>query len=278
MTTKREKSTITDLTPDAARILIAHNVLNRPLRAKRIKRLANAITQHRWVFNGASIVIDTKGRMMDGQHRCHAVIRANKPIRTVLVTGVSPKAFNTIDQGAKRSGTDIFSLCGVSNPGIVSSSLSFIHQNKQGYIEGSSDRLPDMDERTALFDSMPGYEEIVRDVCRYRESLKGTIALSMMCALHYLFREKGKIEAQRFLVVFATPNPGSDKNPAHVARRMFKELSNKDYRVGRQSQFAYMKLAWNSFSAGERIISIELPDTLDIPINAVSSRYWLEND
>lgn len=278
MTKNKEKAVITDLTPNDARILLTHNVLNRPLRAKRIKRLAAAISDKRWQFNGASIVIDTKGRLMDGQHRCHAIIRANKAIRTVLITGVSPKAFNTIDQGAKRTGTDIFSLCGVPNPAIVCASLTYVYQNNHGITEGSSDRLPDMDERTAMFDSMSGYEEIVRSVCRYKSTLSGMVSVSMVAGLYYLFQQKHKVAAQRFLVVFCTPVIGSEDNPAYVVRRLFKELANKDYRIGRQAQCAYIKMAWNAFAAGERITHLELQKTLDIKINNISSKYWLEND
>jgi len=281
MTQNTEKVVLTNLTPDAAQRLLANNTFNRPLRQKRINKLARTVLDGRWKFNGASIVVDKRGCLLDGQHRCHAVIRANKAIRTVLVTGVSPKVFNTIDQGAKRTGADIFNLCGVSNPSEVASSLTIVYQHRNDITEGSEggNVVPDMDERTALFDSIAAYEELVRDVCHYKKNLVHVFSMPMLAGLYFLFQEKHKRAAQRFLAAFAgTHEGGSLKNPARIARLKFKDLAEQDYRIGRQSKCAYLKIAWNCYAAGKQIDDLTLPPTLDIPINKLSSHYWLENE
>jgi len=274
-----ERAVITNLTPDAAQRLLAHNTFNRPLRDKRVRFLAKVIREKRWRFNGASIVVDNKGRLLDGQHRCHAVIRANKSIQTVLVTGVSPKVFDTIDQGAKRGFADIFHLCGVTNPSVVGSSLSVIYQSKHGTPEGteSAATLPDMNERTTLFDSLPGYEELVRDVCRYKTGLSGVFPVPMMAGMYFLFHERHHGAAQQFLAMFGTDDEGADTNPAKVVRAIFEDLATKDYRIGRQAKCAYLKLAWNEFVAGKHVHELILPETLSIPINKLTNNFWLEN-
>ncbi len=272
-------TTVTDLTPEAARRLLANNSFNRPLQNKRITAIARIISEGRWIFNGASIVIDTKSRLLDGQHRCHAVIRANKKARTVLVTGVNPKAFDTIDQGAKRSGADIFHMCGVSNAGAVSASLTYIYQDRKGYTLGSStnSELPDMNERTKLFDSMPGYEQLVKNVCHYRKDIGGSLPNSVLAGMCYLFQEKHKLATDRFLLDFASRKIAKENNPACVVRSIFDDLKSQGYKVSRQSKCAYLKLAWNAFVAGQHVDEINLPGTLDIPINSLTSRYWLDH-
>lgn len=69
MRVTQEKATITTLTPDAARKLLANNDHNRPLKNDRIHILSRAILEGRWRLNGASIVVDRKGRLLDGQHK-----------------------------------------------------------------------------------------------------------------------------------------------------------------------------------------------------------------
>lgn len=276
---RTEKAIITTLTPDAARKLLANNEHNRPLNNRRIHRLSRAILDGRWKFNGASIVIDRKGRMLDGQHRCHAVVRANKSIDTVLVTGVTPEAFDTIDQGAKRSGADIFSLCGVSNPAVVSSSLTIVYQNRKGIAEGgdgSKGMIADMDERVELFDSIPNYEEIIKSCTQYRKQLSGLVPLPMMAGMYFLFHEKSRSGAQFFMKNFAhgTNDP---QNPANCLRVKFEELAEQEYRISRQTRCAYIKLAWNAFVSGERVNRLELPRTLDIPIKPLGNRFWIDN-
>jgi len=278
MKSKTESVKITSLNPESAKRLLANNPNNRPLRDKRINKLAKAILENRWQFNGASIVVDNRGVMLDGQHRCHAVIRAKKPIKTVLVTGVKPQVFDTIDQGAKRSGADIFHLCGVSNASIVAASLTIVYQNRHGVPEGteSSGSTPDMDERTALFDELPHYEDIVRDALRYKHNFSGILSASMISGLYFLFQEKSKEAAHRFLATFAT-GEGEAGNPAIVVRRIFEKLAQQDYRIGRQTRAAYVKLAWNAFVAGKAVSNIELPETLDIPISRVTNRHWIDS-
>ncbi len=277
MKTGKEKAVICKLTPDAARKLLIHNILNRPLRNKLIHGLARAIKEGRWRLNGATIVMDTKSRMLDGQHRCHAIIRADKAAWVILVTGVDPKAFDTIDQGAKRTGSDIFGLCGVSNPSVVSASIAVVWQSRKGYPEGTAGegRVPDMNERVALFDNLPGYEDMVKYVTRYRNQLCNIVPLPMMTGLYFLMQEQHKVAAQSFLTELAHGDCAED-HPARVLREKMEALNAEDFRIGRQARAAYVKTAWNAFAAGKGLAEIKLPQTLDIGIDRLSSRYWLD--
>ena len=279
MAKTNQTATIINLTPEAARRLIANNSHNRPLRKLRVKQLAKVIKDGRWKFNGASIVQERTGRLADGQHRCHAVIQANKAIRTVFVTGVSASAFDTIDQGSKRSGNDIFSLCGVSNAAVLSSSLTIVWQQKNGIILGTTGAyyVPDMDVRTKLFDTLPGYEERVRDVCHLRSGLSGVVPTPAMSGLHYLFYKKDMAAARCFLAALASDDCNA-RNPAGVVRKQLLKLkADKLFRLGNQAHFAYIKLAWNAFVAGQAVTEIKLQKTLDISIDAVTNRHWMEN-
>ncbi len=281
MSKSKQTVSIISLTPESARRLLADNSHNRPLRQPRVRVLAKAIKEGRWKFNGASIVQERTGRLADGQHRCHAVIQANKAVRTVFVTGVSSSAFDTIDQGVKRTGGDVFSLCGVSHASVVSASMSIIYQHQKGIVIGTTGThyLPDMDERIQLFDSIPGYENLVQEVCQYRSELTGVMAQSKMCGLYYLFHQKDVGAARCFLTALASTDADGE-NPASVIRRQLLKIhANKDFRLGPQAHCAYMKLAWNAFVAGDRVIDINLPEraTLDCPMDPVTRRYWVEH-
>ena len=269
------QATVTTITPEAAQKLLKDNVSNRPLSNNRVQRLCRAITDGRWVLNGASIVVDSKQRLVDGQHRLHAVVRSGKSIRTVLVTGVTPKAFDTIDQGARRSGADIFSICGVRNPGVVSASIGVVWQNEQGIAEGSTGRyLPDQDQRVALFDELPDYEEVVAEACHYRKGMTKVYPFSALVGLYYLWHRCDAEAAIEFLKILASGQADAG-HPARVAREKFIELATNDYRISRQSQCAYLKIAWNHFAAGTGIEELLLPKHLEIPVNKVTNRFWL---
>lgn len=57
----------------------------------------------RWKENGETIKFDSEGRLIDGQHRLAAVVRANTPIQFFVVRGLDNSVMDTIDYGVKRS-------------------------------------------------------------------------------------------------------------------------------------------------------------------------------
>ena len=272
----KEKCVITTITPSGAEKLLRGNERNRRLTGSRVTKLTRTIRGKRWVLNGASIIVDSKGRLVDGQHRLHAVVRSNQSIQTVLVTGVSPKAFETIDQGAKRSGADVFGIYGVDHPGLVSTAIGLIWQDRNGVHEGSegSGRIPDMDEKITLFDKLPGIERLVTETAQYKKALHGILSVGVLAGMNYIFHGKHTQAAETFQKLFAI-GEGSLACPPVLLHRKFKLLSEEDYSISRQAQCAYLKLGWNLFVAGERATDIELQETLDIPINKLTSRHWL---
>ena len=267
-----------NVTPETARRLLKNNVSNRPLQKSRVSRLARAMKEGRWVLNGETIKVDTRERLLDGQHRLHACIQSDATFKSYLVTGLSPKAFDTIDQGARRSGADIFSQCGVHNAGVVSASIVQVWQHQKGIPEGSTGghQMPDMDERVKLFDELKDFEGVVAEAMRYRQGLVGIIPITVVAGLHYLFREIDVNASLTYLKVLST-GEAPVGHPVRTVKRKFDELAHNDYRIGRQAQCAYLKLAWNHFACGAAVEEILLPKTLEIPINQISNRHWLED-
>jgi hypothetical protein len=111
-----DTAAIETITPLAAAELLRHNLDNRPLSATVVERYAEDMRQGRWRFNGTSIVVarEPSGRtlLLDGQHRLHAIRKAETSQRLVVVTlAVSSEEaealFATLDQGRKRSIVDV---------------------------------------------------------------------------------------------------------------------------------------------------------------------------
>lgn len=103
MNAKREQIT---LTPSMAETLLKTNYeKNRKLNNAYAASLARDIESGRWVDGmvNDSIVISDTGKLLDGQHRCKAVIIANKPIVTYLCTNVPETHFKLMDCNKPRN-------------------------------------------------------------------------------------------------------------------------------------------------------------------------------
>lgn len=107
------------LTPQIAAEFLKSNKSNRALSRSVVTTYAAAIRRNEWLLNGEAICLDTHGNLLQGQHRCHAVIAADKPIDVVVVRGVDPGAFKTYDQGKRRTVGDILGMSGEKNSNIL---------------------------------------------------------------------------------------------------------------------------------------------------------------
>jgi hypothetical protein len=98
------------ITPRDATEWLRCNRNNRPVRKRHVEFLAQEILDGNWQVNGQPIVIAEDEQVLDGQHRLFAIVEAGKSIKSMVVYGISPDAFKTIDTGAVRTGADALFL------------------------------------------------------------------------------------------------------------------------------------------------------------------------
>ena len=96
------------LSPKVAEELLKNNYpLNRTLSMPVVLKYADDIRQGRWNEDVSQIdqplATDIHGRLIQGQHRCNAVIVAQKPIYTYIVRGVPESYYEFLDGGFARS-------------------------------------------------------------------------------------------------------------------------------------------------------------------------------
>lgn len=101
---------IVTITPAEATKWLQCNQHNRPVRKNHVIFLANEIKAGNWQLNGQAIVIADNEQVLDGQHRLLAIIEAGESIKSLVVYGITPEAFSTMDTGAVRSGSDALCL------------------------------------------------------------------------------------------------------------------------------------------------------------------------
>src|SRR4029077_2459277 len=90
--------------PDlAAELLHAVPPHQRKVTRNHVLKLAQAMTEGRFLFTPQPLIIDSEGALQDGQHRCHAVAESGVTIPVILSRGADPDAFSLIDTGKART-------------------------------------------------------------------------------------------------------------------------------------------------------------------------------
>lgn len=88
---------------------------NRKVNAQLVLKYAEDIRAGRWQINGSTVVMAASGAIIDGQHRLLAIVEAQRPIETMVASGVDDAAFETIDTGRGRTAADVLSIMGYAN-------------------------------------------------------------------------------------------------------------------------------------------------------------------
>lgn len=108
---KEQYSRVEDIDPSLAKLLLDANQKNRRISDVLVTAMARDMIEGRWRLSHQGIALDKTGRLLDGQHRLSAIIKANVTIRMVVTYNVEPDAFEVIDLGGRaRSIADMFAL------------------------------------------------------------------------------------------------------------------------------------------------------------------------
>jgi hypothetical protein len=59
-----------------------------------VDRYAEEMRLGVWALNGKSLIFDSNGRLLNGQHRLTACAQSGVPLVTLVVRGVNPSVFN----------------------------------------------------------------------------------------------------------------------------------------------------------------------------------------
>jgi hypothetical protein len=96
------------VTPDVAATWVKrrHPEKQRDIRESRIKRWLTAMNAGKWIEDSEPICFDLHGNLVQGQHRLLAIIKHGKPIKMLVLLGLTEKAIEGMDRGDGRSKAD----------------------------------------------------------------------------------------------------------------------------------------------------------------------------
>lgn len=97
------------ITPEYAKRLLESNFEGqRNVRSHIVERYAADMESGAWNEDvGGLIVVSDTNKVIDGQHRLHALIKSGKNINFYVQTGVEESAYKVIDSGMSRTVTDV---------------------------------------------------------------------------------------------------------------------------------------------------------------------------
>lgn len=252
---KGEISTsVIDLTPDLAAALLERNPSNRRISDTAVEQFARDIRSGNWAFNGEAIIVSGDGLLNDGQHRCTAVVLANKPIKVVLVIGAARETRTTLDQGKNRVFADYLSMEGhVGAPILAGAAYIAWQVEKYGFTTRSQGFRPTKGELMDFVAHHGGLERSVSRIPQYGVRKIGGRPVLSFCHW-YLSKWANPTDAEFFIEKLITGHDLKRGDPILYVRNRLMNMSE----MTAAERVELIIRGWNIWRRGETASRIPL--------------------
>jgi hypothetical protein len=274
------------ITPALANRLIDLNAENnRNLKSSRVERYARDMRNGRWLDEtGETLKVDTAGRIIDGNHRLHAVRLSGRTIVLDLCLGVPPDRIVVIDSLAPRTGADRLRVSGsVGDFNRVQTAVRRVWAWEQGSYMGASGRLTPTDtELVERYNADAGLFDAAAARAQDAQRRRLTPAAAIGAA-YFILSKIDPVATTEFFDIFIS-GKGVDHRPAIYKLR---EKVHSD-RPNTATFVAMIMKAWNhdnTLKGGMRIPVEKLQlvrqgkisnDNFPLPIKSARSRIVVE--
>jgi hypothetical protein len=258
-------SEIVTLTPEIARSMLDQNSNNRNVKKASVEAYARAMEDGRWLLTGDAIRFDVDKKLLDGQHRLLACIRANTPFRTIVIYNLPKEAGLTIDTNIPRRAADVLTMAGHRSATTLAAAARMLllarTRNTFSRVGGSNrshGRVTNQ-EVADVIDKHPLLPAAVARICRDKPSGCNQTTLAVLLYLGENLLDAPET-ARSFVNVFVTGVPSKPGCPAHALReRLVRSKAGNAQRVTLEASQMGLIHAWNLFVSGESVQTFRFP-------------------
>lgn len=255
------------MTPTMAKELLAANAVNRPARAAKIAAYARDMKAGAWLLTGETIIIDDRGRLVNGQHRLLACIQANVTFPVNVAHGAHPSAQEVMDTGVKRTAGDALNLLGYSNAILLAAitRLALRYRITGGGAKRLTNLQPTTTEIVQYVEKHPRLCDAATVGARYQTQIDAPA--SVVGLVWWLTAHVDQSGANEYLDSLANFRTSGHNDPRGAVLKRLAAMSRERTRgrsVMDQSVYlAVLLRGWNAWRRGEHIANI--PATIQIP-------------
>jgi hypothetical protein len=249
VTTTQPKTEIRAINPALAAQFLGRMPVNRRLARNHVLSLVEAINRGDWRFNGDPIRFNSKGKLIDGQHRLNAIIESGKTIDFLVVTDLEDEAIETVDTGNRRSFANYLEMRDERYPMSLAPAVRYFAnwEKTDSFADQWHAPKRSITELAKVLDDNPGIRDSM--VVLARMGNKGRLGIRAgFGTLHYIFAGIDKDDAELFFDKLTTGVELEIDNPIYQLRERLAAF--KGTGVPTQLITAYAIKAWNLWRDG----------------------------
>lgn len=263
-------TTIVTITPNLAHSLLAAdeearkgtNEKNRRQDVGIIRQYEAAMKNGEWALNGEPIIISNNNLILDGQHRLVACVKAGVSFPSLMVWGIDPSAFSTINIGKTRTAGDILYIANVPDANNMAGIITRFYAIKEKHVT----QFERGGLRLAAFKK--GRNEVLKYYHEHKDSCTKACSIAKVAYakrrlltvstiggyalyLHDVMGHPYEVIESFFMQVFT--GTGITNNVCLVLQDKLLKYALKEKRYSPQELTAYIHKSWNAFVTGKDI-------------------------
>jgi hypothetical protein len=236
----------------------------RRVRKQRVVSLASDIVEGNWIMSGEPFKFDADGRFIDGQHRCHAIIMADKvkpgiSVEAVVMRGIAPEAMTVLDTGAARSAADQLNIADFDHPSLLASAAKWVLFFDKDVLY--ADRILRTATHTEIHRFVANNEPLQKIVATVASRLRkniDAITPATLAASYYICWRIAPDEADWFFDKLSTGASLDEGSPILALRSRLREIRNNKTSLQPDVYISLVLRTWNAVREGREMAAIPI--------------------
>lgn len=250
-------SCIVTITPAKAKMLLAAGCPQRDIDRSNVASFKALIQTGQFLTTHQGFAFNSRGEMIDGQHRSLACVEADEPIMVQASFNQPDANFMAFDRGKKRSVVDDIVTMGIAEGSIASIAQAagrLLFHFHAGRLPWNLVPRPNANDIVELFERHPLLLDTARWVISHSRHPKPPGG--PYTAFLTLFREIDEQMAMRLAEQVSVGANIEDRDPAMVLRNSLASSGTRKAKIHRNAFMVRLVRAWNNQLAGRKVASL----------------------
>lgn len=247
---------IVDVTPKLASRWLDANHGNRNVRQRIVTAYARDMTAGRWKLSGEGVKFSATDRLVDGQHRLHAVVQSGITVPMLVVRGLDDEVQDVLDSGAGRTAGDALRMRAEPHYSLLAAGARIALQFQDGRLDQGGACKYTHSELMDWIDKHPEMRTAVEATSR----LAKQVALPPSVLTLSIWR-LSQVDSEACMEFFQRLAFKTHLEPGSPVLALLYRLTDIERTARRTNRSTYVSLvfrAWNYYRQGKSVGSIQI--------------------
>jgi len=263
---------IQTVTPGAAELWLRHRAKNRAIKDWNVQRMVTDLKNGNWHLSPDCIALDEDGHLINGQHRCEAIVKSGIPALCGVMYGLPRgKTIRVIDAGTARSPGDHITIStNAANANHTAATVMrvIIWELSEGNLVASRE-IQKIVTRNDLIERYLADEESFNKAVHFGMNYRQKwYAATMLSMFYFLLLERGSQDvADTFERFMEASRSGANLDEGSPVLALNKAIAVNLAHSKRSDQYklAILTKAWNAYYRHKPLKNLRWGDEEDFP-------------